>query len=119
MEIENAVESSYSAEGVPTLYCNIANVTIAFSDLRLYLGEVTPKSIVVNPEAGGTRTVTNNKIEALVTPRISVVFNPEFAKSVGEAILTAVSRYEAVFGPLRTQKTAEQINAALALDPTP
>ena len=118
MPTEDTIAASYSTEGVETLYCNIANVSISFSDLRLYLGEVTPKKIVVNPDAGGVNALTNTKIEALVSPKLSVVFTPEFAKSVAKAILTAVVRYETIFGPLRENKTQEQISAALESKPT-
>jgi hypothetical protein len=112
MEDNKSNEVWYETEGVPTLYCNVANVTVSFSDLRLYLSEVSPKRVLVNPESSSTGAL-NTKAEALVAPKLSVVLNPEFAKSVGNAILAAVAKYESVFGPLRPEKTAAQVAAAI------
>jgi hypothetical protein len=97
---------------VPTVYCNLANVTISFSDLRLYLAEVGPKTIAVNPDLSGTKAA-ETKSEAVISPKLSVVFTPEFAKSVGDALLKSVAKYEEIFGPLRSIKTAEQVTAAM------
>jgi hypothetical protein len=109
MENEKSPNVSYGSEGVPTIYCNIANVTVSFSDLRLYLAEMSPKTIIINPDAHGTV----DKSESLVSPKLSVVMSPEFAKSVGDAILASVAKYEEVFGQLRPVKTQEQVTAAL------
>jgi hypothetical protein len=118
MDNEQQLKVSYETDDVPTLYCNNVNVTVSFSDLRLYLAEVAPKTIFVNAEAGETTGALNTKSEALVSPKLSVVFNPEFAKSVGQTLLTAVAKYEAIFGSLRTPKSVAQISEAM-LQPAP
>jgi uncharacterized protein DUF3467 len=106
---------SYDTANVPTVYCNIANVTVSFNDLRLYLAEMGPSAIAVNPDA----TIPSlDKSKASVSPKLSIVMNPEFAKSVADAILGAVAKYEEIFGPLRTPKTLEQVAAALQQSPT-
>jgi hypothetical protein len=109
MENEKTTDVSYDTEGVPTLYCNIANVTLSFTDLRLYLAEASTKTIVINPNAAGAML----KSEPLVSPKLSVAMSPEFAKSVADAILTAVAKYEEVFGKLRPSKTLAQVTVAM------
>jgi hypothetical protein len=108
MENEKPDKTSYLTEGVPTLYCNIANVTVSFTDLRLYLAEASSKKIVVNPDPAAMAMA-----ETLVSPKLSVAMSPEFAKSVADAILIAVAKYEEVFGKLRTAKTLEQVTVAI------
>ena len=108
MENENPDKTSYLTDGVPTIYCNIANVTVSFSDLRLYLAEASSKRIVVNPDP--TALVM---AETLVSPKLSVAMSPEFAKSMADAILQAVAKYEEVFGKLRPAKTLEQVTVAM------
>lgn len=115
MDTEDQSNISYDTTGVPTLYCNIANVTVSFNDFRLYLAEMGPKAIVINPNAGaGAPSI---KSEATVSPKLSVVMNPEFAKSLADAILVAVGKYEEVFGPLRSVKKLEQVAAAMQQPP--
>jgi len=112
MDNEDSLNMSYDTTGVPTLYCNIANVTVSFNDFRLYLAEMSPEKIVINTNADAA-TAPSMKSKAAVSPKLSVVMNPEFAKSVADAILVAVNKYEEVFGPLRSVKTLEQLTAAM------
>jgi len=108
MDTQDLTKATYDTTGVPTIYANNANVTISFSDLRLYLAEVAPKNIVLNPDPANP-----SPSDFVVSPKLSVVLTPEFAKSLGDAILTAVAKYEAIFGPLRPVKTQEQFLAAI------
>jgi uncharacterized protein DUF3467 len=112
MDNEDSAKMAYETAGVPTVYCNLANVTISFSDLRLYLAEVGPKTIAVTSDLVGTKAA-DTKSEAVISPKLSVVFTPEFAKSVGDALLKSVAKYEEIFGPLRASKTPQQVIAAM------
>ena len=88
---------------MPTIYCNHANPSLSFHDVRIYLGEVMPKQLNV---------VVSEKLtqpESTIEPRICVVVSPEFAKALGHTLLGAVEKYENVFGPLRPPVTQEQV----------
>src|SRR5262249_7888547 len=97
----------FSTEDVPTLYVNHASPSISFSDIRVYLGEVSPKELAAVQSTGPT------KAEPRVTPRLCVVVAPEFAKALADSILVAVQKYETLFAPLRKQPTQDEFEAKL------
>src|SRR5580704_13215714 len=76
-------------EGVPSLYSNLASLTVSFNDVRIYLCEVSPPEISVQP--GSTQKSTRLP---QVTPRLCVVLTPEFAKSLSDALTTTIAQYE-------------------------
>ncbi|HVS87695.1 MAG TPA: DUF3467 domain-containing protein [Candidatus Acidoferrum sp.] len=97
----------FQTKDVPTLYCNHASPSISFNDLRIYFAEVAPK------ELAAVQSTTAKRAEPTVTPRICVVVSPEFAKALAQSILTAVDKYENLFGPLRPSPTQEQMDEKL------
>src|SRR5712692_10799306 len=96
MPTEQGKQSSQQlpTEGIPSIYVNHASVSISYNDIRIYLSEVTPKVIASESSPG-------IPVEPLVNPKISVVFNPEFARAVAAALSAAVAEYERRFGTLR------------------
>jgi hypothetical protein len=98
----------FESKDVPTVYCNHASPSISFHDLRIYFGEVAPRELPALQTTGATRA------EPRITPRLCVVVSPEFAKALGQAILTAVEKYENVFGPLRISPTEDQLNEKMS-----
>ena|ERR1700731_2608144 len=92
---------------VPTVYCNQANPSVSFNDIRLYLSEVVPEDLPA--------VVSDNlsRIKPHVESRICIVCAPEFAKSLAESILKAVSKYEDLFGQLRTVPNQAELDKKL------
>jgi hypothetical protein len=90
----------FETKGVPTIYCNQANVSLSYNDVRLYIGEVSPKELVVTQ--GGKEFAQK---EPLYEPRCCLVVSPEFARSLAKAITAATEKYEGLFGPLRPEPT--------------
>ena len=97
----------FETKDVPTLYSNHASPSISFNDLRIYFGEVAPK------ELAAVQTTTAKRAAPTVTPRLCVVMSPEFAKALAQSILTAVDKYENVFGSLRLAPTQDQMDEKL------
>jgi uncharacterized protein DUF3467 len=97
----------FETKDVPTVYCNHASPSISFNDLRIYFAEVAPK------ELAALQTTTAKRAAPTVTPRLCVVVSPEFAKALAQSILTAVEKFENLFGPLRTPPTQEQMDQKL------
>ena len=81
-------------EGVPSVYCNQVALSMSFHDIRIYASEVTPKKLNINP-AGLSAA------EPVVHTRLSLVMNPEFAKTLLDSLATTIAQYESKFGPLR------------------
>lgn len=94
--VMNVPNVEVDTAGVPTLYVNQANVTLSFHDLRVYLSEVSPKSIETSQPKD---TFTSR--QPSISPKLCLVLNPEFARGLHEAIATSLAKYEALFGPLR------------------
>src|ERR1700674_2078652 len=86
---------------IPTIYCNHANPSVSFNDIRVYLSEVVPEELMAlvaeKPSA----------VKPHVETRVCIVCSPEFAKGLGESILKAVEKYEEIFGPLRPKPKQE------------
>ncbi len=90
---EQIKERIRMAPAMPIVYANHSRIAPSFYDFRLFLGQLN-----ISP--------TN---EQTVEEKICVVFAPECAKAVGEALLKAVSQYETLFGPLRTPPNPPQL----------
>jgi hypothetical protein len=92
---------------VPTVYCNHANPSVSFNDIRVYLSEVIPEEL--------TALVPDkpSPIKPHVESRICVVCSPEFAKAMAESLLKAVGKYEELFGQLRPSPNQEELNKKL------
>lgn len=84
-----------AADGYPSVYANHASVSMSAVDIRIFLSEVSPKELNIEPQE------MVKAAEALVTPRICLVMTPEFAKSVFDSLATLLPQYESRFGPLR------------------
>jgi hypothetical protein len=91
-ELKKALDITIETQGIPTYYVNHAHVNISLTDFRIFLGEATPKSYKVG-------VLTDPEIT--VNPKVSIVLNPEFAKSLCDIIKNSVDQYEAKFGKLR------------------
>jgi hypothetical protein len=101
----------FETKNVPSVYCNHASPSLSFNDIRVYLSEVVPNQLdVVTPTDPTTA-------EPVVEPRVCLVVSPEFAKGLGQALMTAAEKYEQLFGPLRIPPTQEELNLRL-LPPT-
>jgi hypothetical protein len=87
---------AFKTKEVPTLYCNHASPAISFHDIRVYLSEVFPKEMAALVLQDKTSSVAPE-----IEPRLCLVLAPEFAKMLGQALLSSVEKYENVFGPLR------------------
>jgi hypothetical protein len=83
--------------GIPTLYANLASLSMSNNDVRIYLMEVSPKEVNVVPSATGPRAT-----EATVQPKLCVVVTPEFAKALRDSLTSTITNYEQSFGQLRT-----------------
>ncbi|MGH9682223.1 MAG: DUF3467 domain-containing protein [Candidatus Acidiferrales bacterium] len=81
-------------EGIPSLYANVASLTMGFHDVRIYFAEASPKEVTT--EATEVRAV-----ESFVVPRLCVVTNPEFARNLRDALIDSIKKYETQFGQLR------------------
>jgi hypothetical protein len=95
---------SFETKEVPTVYCNQANVSLSFNDVRVYVAEVAPTEITVGPL---TKDLVQK--EPMYHPRVCLVFSPEFARSFAKAVMVGTERYEAMFGPLRPEPSAAQL----------
>lgn len=84
-----------SAEGFPSLYANHASVSMSAIDIRLFLSEVSPKEMNIEPQDA------MRSAEPLVQPRVCVVMSPEFARTIMDSLATLIPQYEARFGALR------------------
>lgn len=93
-----------------TVYCNQALMSLSYNDIRVYLLELSPSELVLNP-------TSQQLIEK--APRADSKFclavSPEFARSLAKSLLDTVAKYEAVFGALRPEPTKEQVSAAVEL----
>jgi hypothetical protein len=94
-EPKKVLDIMIDTQNIPTFYVNHAHVNISLTDFRVYLGEVAPKNYRVGVLADP---------EMSVNPRVSIVMNPEFAKTLCDVIKSTVDQYEAKFGKLRESK---------------
>jgi hypothetical protein len=99
---------AFDTKGVPTVYCNQANLSLSYNDVRVYLAEVSPSELISNPT-----TATFTLKQPLLETKFCLVMSPEFARSLALAIATGVQQYETTFGPLRPEPTQEQIIKSL------
>lgn len=97
----------FSTENVPTLYCNHAAVSLSHTDVRLYLGEISPREMAINP-TGSTPSERTPRLDA----KICLAMSPEFAQLLLTALSSSVERYQSVFGPLRPPLTPDQLKQA-------
>jgi Protein of unknown function (DUF3467) len=99
---ENKQLGPMDTAGIPSIYCNVASVTVSFGELRLYLGEAGPKQVALELS-------TPKATETVVTPRVCIVLSPEFSRSLRDALSRTIEIYEKKFGQLRPEPTPEQI----------
>jgi hypothetical protein len=97
----------FETKGVPTLYSNFASPSISQNDIRVYFGEVAPKSLAA------VQSISAIRAEAEVTPRVCMVMSPEFARSLGESLLLSVKKYEGLFGGLRANVSQAELDEKL------
>ena len=93
---KSATQNTISSEGFPVAYANVASLAASFADIRIYFAETFPKELVTDSSAGPYRVKEN-----AVAPRICVAMSPEFARSVRDALSSAITQYESQFGALR------------------
>ena len=84
----------FETHNVPTVYANHGIVTLSFNDIRVYLSEVAPAAVSTEKQ-----NVTTS--EALLSPKLSLLMNPEFARDLAAALQRSVQIYEGKFGALR------------------
>lgn len=95
---------SFETKDVPSVYCNQANVSMSYNDVRVYISEIAPSEIVIGPQqAPGLIPREPN-----LSPRMCLVLSPEFARSLAKAIMIGTEKYEATFGPLRPEPVVTQ-----------
>src|SRR3990170_4567625 len=97
-DAEQKQTQNIETKGIPSVYCNHAITSLSYSEVRVYLSEISPNELVVNPT--GTELVQK---KPNVDVRFSLVLSPEFARSLANALLSIVEKYESVFGPLRPE----------------
>lgn len=98
----------FETAGIPTVYCNQANLSLSYNDVRVYMAEVSPSELVANP-TGGTFAQKQPRVDT----KLCLVMSPEFARSLAVALTTGVQQYETTFGHLRPEPTQEQITKSL------
>jgi hypothetical protein len=98
---------SFETKDIPTFYANHASPAMSFNDIRVYFSEVVPKVITAAQTINATRSLPT------IRPKICVVLSPEFAKALADSLKVAVSKYESVFGQMRTPPSTDQINSKL------
>lgn len=81
---------------IPTLYVNSVRVGLAFTDVKLYLGETIPESL----PSPTLQNVPQQSAQKIVD-RVCVVFSPDILPALIKGLTDAVSAYQANFGPLR------------------
>lgn len=86
-----------STEGIPSVYANVASLTMSFHDVRIYFAEASPKEVITQP----TTELQPKTPEGNVTARLCIITNPEFARNLRDALVDGIKRYEAQFGQLR------------------
>jgi uncharacterized protein DUF3467 len=91
-----------STEGYPSLYSNHASVSMSAIDIRIFLSEVAPKEMNLEPQD------SMRSAEPLVQPRVCLVMSPEFARTIMDSLATLIPQYEARFGPLRPAVPAKK-----------
>lgn len=100
-------------EGIPSLYANLASVSISFNDLRVYLGEIAPKEVKTSSGTGDKAELKAELRPGVVSPRICIVCSPEFARSLRDALDNSLTQYEHFFGPLRPTPEEKQLKFLL------
>lgn len=99
---------TFQTKGIQSVYCNHANVSLSYSDIRVYLGELSPGELVLIP-TGNDFT----RKDPLFEPKFSLVLSPEFARQLAKAITIGTEQYEALFGSLRPEVSQEQLDKSL------
>ncbi len=83
--------------GVPTVYANIASLSISQLDIRVYLMDAQPQEISANQVARNSQVA--------FTPKLCLVVTPEFGKSLVQALTATLDKYEGQFGKIRAGLT--------------
>jgi hypothetical protein len=91
-------------EGVPVYYSNVASVSVSFNDVRIYLGDLSPKEVTVKKVEQKPELK-----EGAVSPKLCLVCTPEFARNLRDAISISITQYEQFFGPLRPNPEEKQL----------
>lgn len=99
---------SFQTREIPTVYVNHASPSLGFNDIRIYFGDIFPK------ELGLAVAEKPVHVEPTFEPRICVIVNPEFAKSLVESLSKAIQKYEEVFGPMKPQPSQASVNEKLS-----
>jgi hypothetical protein len=86
-----------STEGIPSVYANVASISMSLHDLRIYFAEVSPKEVVTQPLPDAQA----KSVEGNIVPRLCIITAPEFARSLRDALIDGIKRYENQFGQLR------------------
>lgn len=107
-------KKTFDTKGITTVYCNHVAVSLSFNDCRVYISEVSPSEVAINP-TGTTYVQPKPNFET----KLALVFSPEFTRTVAKSLLQSVEKYESVFGLLRPDPTQEGINKALAQSEAP
>jgi hypothetical protein len=108
MPEERGQELKFKSATVPSVYCNHANVSLSYSDVRVYVGELSPNEMFVNPTGKDY-----GKQEPHFEPKFSLVLTPEFARQLSKALSVGVQQYEAIFGKLRAELTQDQLDQSI------
>ena len=95
-EVMAAQVSMVKTEGIPTMYVNLASLSMSYNDLRVYLMEASPKEVNVVSVGKGTKAT-----EANVQPKLCLVLTPEFARALRDSLSSTIASYESAFGQLR------------------
>ena len=103
--VEQQQSASFETEGIPSLYANVASITMSFHDMRIYLAEAMPTEVEITTEVKGDLKLR----QARVTPRLCLIINPEFARNLRDAISISIGKYEELFGQLRPNPTLAEV----------
>lgn len=98
---------NFETKGVQSVYSNHALVSLSYNDVRVYLGELSPSELILQPTQANYAEITPR-----YDPKFCLVLSPEFARQLANAISSSVDKYESVFGNLRTEPNQEQITKA-------
>jgi hypothetical protein len=116
-EKEKVNTVSVDTKDVPVLYFNAAATSMSFNDVRIYVSEVTPKTIDFPVSKGVTsesrETEQAQSREPNFQPRICLVMSPEYAKNFAVILQNTIKAYEKSFGALRVEPTHESIMKSL------
>jgi len=80
---------------------------LSLNDIRIYFNEILPKSLAA------VQTSSAKSQEATIKSHLCVVMSPEFAEALANSLNIAVTKYESLFGPLRSAGSQEEFDRKL------